>query len=142
MLPNPSRVVVVPFLLHALLAVAACSSAPPASAPAPGGSGPAASAEASGLSSIRAADGAPIDAPNAVIVVSGLACPKCASNIDVQLSRIPGVRVRSVDMKHGLVRVEFERAPHPTSQQLARAVEDAGLTWRGWSPLDTEVAAP
>lgn len=84
---------------------------------------------------IRAASAEPIESPGATLLVSGLACPKCASNVDVQLARLPGVQVRNVDMKHGLVLVAFESQPHPTSLQLAKAVADAGLTWRGWSPV-------
>lgn len=87
---------------------------------------------------VRAASPEPIDASGATLLVSGLACPKCASNVDVQLARLPGVHVRNVDMKNGLVLVSFNSQPHPTSSQLARAVEDAGLTWRGWLPAPLE----
>jgi len=67
----------------------------------------------------------------ATVQVSGLACPKCASNVEVQLVKIPGVRVENIDMKHGFVQVVFEQDPHPSPARLARAVEDSGLTYVG-----------
>jgi len=73
----------------------------------------------------------PLTQSGAVIEVAGLACPKCASNVDVQLSRIAGVHVENIDMKHGLVQVRFDSDPHPSPARLARAVEDSGLTYLG-----------
>lgn len=101
-----------------------------------------ASTGAPSAGALRGADDSPIDAGAATIVVSGLACPKCASNVDQELTRIPGVKVRNVDMKHGLVSVAFDGAARPSSAQLARAVADAGLTWRGWSPVTSTEARP
>lgn len=104
-----------------------------AGAPSPG-------ALSAGMSAERTRD--PIAESNIVILVSGLACPKCASNIDVQLTKIRGARVRNVDMKYGLVSVDFSESPHPSSEQLAKAVDDAGLTWRGWGPAKMTGATP
>lgn len=84
----------------------------------------------------------PISESSVVVAVSGLACPKCASNVDQQLERLPGVQVRNVDMKLGLVSVDFGSAPHPTPAQLAKAVDDAGLTFVGWSPSMSARSAP
>jgi len=133
-------------LACAIAALAACSSTPSSTSGADGGATPTATASPAVVAASAAASTSlsnePIEASAAFIVVAGLACPKCASNIDVQLTRIPGVQVRNVDMKNGLVRVAFQSTPHPSTTQLARAVEDAGLTWRGWISAADEGATP
>lgn len=61
------------------------------------------------------------------LVVHGMACPKCVSNADLQLLRLPGVSRVEIDMKHGLVLVRLD-GPPPSREALARAISDAGLT--------------
>jgi len=82
-------------------------------------------------SALPTASDEPLASDRAVVMVAGLACPKCASNVDVQLERIAGVDVENIDMKHGWVFVRFDREPRPSPARLGRAVEDAGLTYLG-----------
>ncbi|MBX3355638.1 MAG: heavy-metal-associated domain-containing protein [Phycisphaeraceae bacterium] len=93
-----------------------------------------ASAEQASGSALAYASHEPVAESHAAIAVAGLACPKCASNVDVQLQRIPGVHVENIDMRHGRVMVRFDRTPHPSPAQLGRAVEAAGLTFLGVGP--------
>ena len=83
------------------------------------------------MSTLATASSEPIATEAATIRVAGLACPKCATNVDVQLSKIPGVKVGNIDMKHGFVQVTFVQQPHPSPARLGRAVEDSGLTFLG-----------
>lgn len=61
------------------------------------------------------------------LLVHGMACPKCVSNADLQLLRLPGVSRVEIDMKHGLVLVRLD-GPPPSREALTRAISDAGLT--------------
>lgn len=70
----------------------------------------------------------PIDADGVTIAVRGLSCPKCATGVDQQLSKIDGVRRVHVDLSTGDIAVDFDLHPRPTLAQLARAVEDSGFT--------------
>lgn len=70
----------------------------------------------------------PIAASAARITVLGLGCPQCASNIDLQLKRVPGVNSVQVDLGQGLVDVDFLPGTHPSVLQLATAVRDSGFT--------------
>ena len=64
----------------------------------------------------------------AVLHVKGMSCPKCVTNVDIQLKRIPGVRTSSIDMSTGVVTVDFDPAKGVTRGALAKAVDDSGLT--------------
>jgi copper chaperone CopZ len=74
------------------------------------------------------ADQTPIAAPQAVLWVKGLSCPLCASGIDKQLLRVPGVQKVDVDLGTGRVAAAFAAEPRPSRSQLAKAVRDAGFT--------------
>ena len=62
------------------------------------------------------------------LVVRGMSCPKCISNVDLQLKRIDGVANPKVDMKHGVVSVTVREGASPSRAEVARAIEDAGFT--------------
>ena len=57
-----------------------------------------------------------------------MSCPKCISNVDLQLKRLPGVASATVDMKHGTVTVEVAGDARPSARDFASAVADAGFT--------------
>ena len=73
-------------------------------------------------------DETPIAGDGAQILVTGLSCPQCATNIDLQLLRVAGVKQVSVDLGIGLVDVDFGPGPHPSRQVLAQAIVDSGFT--------------
>lgn len=68
------------------------------------------------------------DDAHVVLVARGMACPKCVTNADLQLMRIPGVRKVEIDMKHGFITVEVDPAQRPTREAYAAAIDAAGLT--------------
>ncbi len=71
----------------------------------------------------------PIAAQAATLEVHGLSCPKCASNVDLTLAEIKGVKsVEKVDLSTGEVRLAFDDAARPSPATLAKAVKDAGYT--------------
>lgn len=69
----------------------------------------------------------PIAADSATLMVNGLSCPLCASNIDEQLARVPGVESVRVDLSNGRVQIAL-RDPRPSPRALADAVENSGFT--------------
>lgn len=62
------------------------------------------------------------------IQVMGMSCPKCVSNVDIQLMRVPGVKRAQIDMRTGMVTVDIDPAASVTRAALAKAVDDSGLT--------------
>ncbi|MBN8645391.1 MAG: heavy-metal-associated domain-containing protein [Planctomycetes bacterium] len=65
----------------------------------------------------------------AIMYVNGMGCPLCATNIDKQLKRVPGVKDVKVDLGSGMVTVGLlPGATHPSPARLGDAVEDAGFT--------------
>jgi len=71
---------------------------------------------------------------SAVLHVRGMSCPKCVTNVDLQVLALPGVQAAHVDMGAGTVKVSFDpdpAAPRPSEAALARAVERAGFTLAG-----------
>lgn len=71
----------------------------------------------------------PIASSAATLEVHGLSCPKCASNVDLTLAEIKGVKsVEKVDLSTGQVRLAFDDANHPSPATLAKAIKDAGYT--------------
>lgn len=105
--------------------LAGCQSLRPAedaSARTPGGATPGAQRES------RSAAAPASERPTARLFVKGLACPLCATNIDKQLLRVPGVRAVSVNLGTGEVLAELEPGHLPTREQLARAIMLGGLT--------------
>ena len=62
------------------------------------------------------------------LVVHGMSCPKCISNVELQLTRISGITHPVVDMKNGFVRVEVAGGTAPTKDAIANAIADSGFT--------------
>lgn len=79
-----------------------------------------------------AGDLAPADvylkSEQATLVVHGMSCPLCATNVDKQLLEVPGVSHASVDMGTGQVRVTFAPKARVTRKQLEDAVYKSGFT--------------
>lgn len=63
-----------------------------------------------------------------VLWVNGLGCPQCASNIDLQLKRVRGIRDVRVDLSVGKVTLNVTGATRPSPARLGDAVADAGFT--------------
>jgi len=80
-------------------------------------------------------DTAPIDAPQVRLGVLGMSCPKCVSNVDLALMRVPGVTGVAINMKDGVVTVDLAARPKPTAAELAVAVDAAGLTLASVEPV-------
>ena len=71
----------------------------------------------------------PIAAQSATLIVQGMSCPLCATNVDKQLLAIRGVHSAVVDLGTGEVNVEFSNlVEHPTREQLEQAIVDSGYT--------------
>lgn len=75
-----------------------------------------------------AASKQPISADSAVLWVNGLGCPQCATNIDLQLERVVGVKATNVDLSNGKVTVGLSGGNRPSPARLGKAVADAGFT--------------
>jgi len=71
---------------------------------------------------------APIAASSATLIVHGMSCPLCASNVDQQLVKIPGVTGALVDMGSGEVKVAFAKDARVTRKQIEDAVYKSGFT--------------
>jgi copper chaperone CopZ len=91
------------------------------------GCGATQSAKASPGVTTTAAD-APIAASSATLIVHGMSCPLCASNVDQQLKEIPGVTAALVDMGSGKVKVAFAKDARVTRKQIEAAVYKSGFT--------------
>lgn len=101
------------------IALAGCAAQqPPRPAPGPAAPG----------DPVEAGSDMPIDAAAATLHVKGLSCPLCATNIDKQLARVPGVQTVHADLATGEVYVEFDAKQRPSPAALARAVVDSGFT--------------
>lgn len=75
-----------------------------------------------------AASKEPITADSAILWVNGLGCPQCATNIDLQLERVIGVKSTNVDLSNGKVTVGLAGNNRPSPARLGKAVHDAGFT--------------
>lgn len=96
-----------------VLALSACHSSAPHAAVSPTSEG----------------QSSPIAAGSATLYVNGLGCPLCATNVDKQLKRVPGVDQARVDLGEGRILLKFSSGTHPSEQQLVKAVTDAGFTF-------------
>ncbi len=82
----------------------------------------------SGAAPALLADASPVSGSGSVLWVKGMSCPKCVSNVDLQLKRLPGVDGVAINMGLGTVTVRYAGAERPTKRQLAEAVDNAALT--------------
>ncbi len=77
---------------------------------------------------VSASGDGPISASSATLVVHGMSCPLCASNVDKQLLEVPGVTLAAVNMGSGEVTVTFAPKARVTRKQLEAAVYKSGFT--------------
>lgn len=70
----------------------------------------------------------PLQGDSALLYVNGMGCPLCASNLDLQLERVKGVKKINVDLGVGTAQITFEGTARPSPFELYNAVEDAGFT--------------
>ena len=87
-------------------------------------------------------DDKPLTAPVATLVVHGMGCPQCSSNVDKQLLAVKGVQQVHVNLGTGQVTVAVSAQQPPTERQLAAAIKKSGYTLvrideGGAMPLDT-----
>ncbi|MFM2164179.1 MAG: hypothetical protein RL325_616 [Planctomycetota bacterium] len=62
------------------------------------------------------------------LVVHGMSCPKCISNVEMQLVRVGGIVHPQIDMKNGFVHIAVEGGATPRRDAIASAIEDSGFT--------------
>src|SRR2546421_8937565 len=70
----------------------------------------------------------PVSPPTATLVVHGLSCPQCASNVDKQLLAVKGVQQVNANLGNRQVVVLVSQNQPPTGAQLAAAVKTSGYT--------------
>ncbi len=79
-------------------------------------------------------DGLPQDDPSLITATSlalhirGMSCPKCVTNAEIQLERLPGVSGAMLDMGGGTFRIKVKPGAPVTRGNLARAIWVAGFT--------------
>ena len=79
-------------------------------------------------------DGLPQDDPTLVTATSlalhirGMSCPKCVTNAEIQLERLPGISGAMLDMGGGTFRIKVKPGAPVTRGNLARAIWVAGFT--------------
>ena len=73
-------------------------------------------------------DNQPLTTPTATLLVHGLSCPQCSSNVDKQLMAVQGVQQVQVNLGTGQVNVKLNETHPPTSNQLATAIRKSGYT--------------
>jgi copper chaperone CopZ len=62
------------------------------------------------------------------LVVHGMSCPKCISNVEMQLVRVGGVVRPEIDMKNGFVHIAVEGGSTPRRDAISAAITDSGFT--------------
>jgi copper chaperone CopZ len=86
------------------------------------------SSDAPAMAAVGRDDATPVEGRAVTLVVYGMSCPKCVTNVDVTLSRIAGVRDVAINMRDGIVVATLDGTTRPSRGAFARAVDDAGLT--------------
>jgi copper chaperone CopZ len=90
---------------------------------------PAHTANADDVAYTKSKQALPADMNPAVLYVNGMGCPLCATNVDMQLLRLPAVEKVDVDLSTGRIIVALRAGVTPPSPaRLHAAVEDAGFT--------------
>ncbi|OUW02099.1 MAG: hypothetical protein CBD11_07005 [Phycisphaera sp. TMED151] len=91
-------------------------------------------ADAHGAAAREIGDGLPQDDPSLITATSlalhirGMSCPKCVTNAEIQLERLPGVSGAMLDMGGGTLRIKVKPGAPVTRGNLARAIWVAGFT--------------
>jgi copper chaperone CopZ len=114
------RTISLTLLASAALALGACSATPQTTADTGADTSADAGAQQASLDLLSG--------PGATLIVHGLSCPLCATNVDKQLRALPGVRSVKVNLGNGEIGVSFSPAGAPTNDQLAKAVTESGFT--------------
>lgn len=65
---------------------------------------------------------------DAIVETKGMSCPMCANNIDRVLKKNPDIDEVHINLKKGLVIVQFKSGQKPPLSVLILAVEDSGFT--------------
>lgn len=73
----------------------------------------------------------PLTGDVAIIRVSGMGCPMCATNVKLELEDVEGVESAKVNLGTGEVTAELADAPKPTRRQLQQAVLRGGFDTLG-----------
>lgn len=76
----------------------------------------------------HAGDTTPVSGSAATLVVNGMSCPLCVTNLDKQLLRMPGVLAVQPNLNDGRVLVTVKPLSPPTRGELAKAVHESGFT--------------
>ena len=69
-----------------------------------------------------------IKATSLALHIRGMSCPKCVTNAEIQLERLPGVSGAMLDMGGGTFRIKVKPGAPVTRGDLARAIWVAGFT--------------
>ena len=69
-----------------------------------------------------------IKATSLALHIRGMSCPKCVTNAEIQLERLPGVSGAMLDMGGGTFRIKVKPGAPVTRGNLARAIWVAGFT--------------
>jgi lysyl-tRNA synthetase class 2 len=59
--------------------------------------------------------------------VLGMSCPKCVSNVDIQLMRVPGVQKAQIDMGTGIVTVDKIWVAHDCGRAINRTIVEGQI---------------
>lgn len=78
------------------------------------------------LPPVRAADD--VAHSQAVVTVSGMACPFCAYGLKKHLIGLPGAKDVRVDLAKSQATIDFTGESDATDTQIQQAVRDAGFT--------------
>ena len=78
--------------------------------------------------SLRAASAANLSQSTARLIVYGMGCPLCATNVEKGLMGVGGVLGVAIDLGDGSVTVSVSDERRPTKAALTEAVEEGGFT--------------
>jgi len=68
------------------------------------------------------------DGRTATILVKGMTCPFCASNLETYMAKIDGIELVDADLATGRVLVQLAQVKPDTERVLRKAVDDSGFT--------------
>lgn len=69
-----------------------------------------------------------IRADQVMLTVEGLSCPLCATNVDRQLARLPGVSKATINLGDGTVLIDVKPGESVSQSALRHAIDEAGYT--------------
>lgn len=69
-----------------------------------------------------------IRADQVMLTVEGLSCPLCATNVDRQLARLPGVSKVTINLGDGTLFIDVKPGESVSQSALRHAIEEAGYT--------------